>query len=291
MQKVAFLGLGVMGRGMAARLVQAGFSVTVWNRSAGPAAQLQELGARTAASPAQAVSGADVIVAMVADDKASRDVWTGDTGALAGAARGSIAIECSTLSPVWVTDLADLCAKQGVTFIDSPVAGSKVQAAGGEVVFFVGGDREVLERARPVLRAMSRDIVHLGPVASGARMKLVNNFMGAVQATAVAEALAFIEACGLDPAAAMNVLYNGAPGSPLVKTLGARMMARDYAVNFLLSLMRKDIGYAIDEARRHGVELRTATIAGELFDRAIAEGLDTSDFAAIAEVVPGRRRL
>jgi 3-hydroxyisobutyrate dehydrogenase len=289
MQSVAFLGLGVMGSGMAARLAGAGFPLTVWNRSPDRADAVRRAGARVASSPAEAAADADVVVAMVADDQASRAVWTGDSGALAGAKRGAIAVECSTLSPAWVKELAGLATGRGLGFLDAPVTGSKSHAASGEVVLLVGGDGDVLERARPVLRAVSRDIVHLGGVASGARMKLVNNFVGAVQASALAEALAFSEACGLDPTAAMNVLLNGAPGSPLVKTLGARMMARDYSVNFLLSLMRKDIGYAVAEAAQHGVPLRTAEAARQLFDSAIDAGLGTADFAAIAEAVPGRR--
>jgi len=117
----------------------------------------------------------------------------------------------------------------------------------------------------------------------------VNNFQSAVQAVALGEALTFSEKCGLDPVAAMHVLANGAPGSPLVKAVGARMMARDYTVNFFLRLMRKDVSYAAEEARRHGVELRTAAAALEAFDRAIAAGWGDSDFASVAESIAGRK--
>jgi 3-hydroxyisobutyrate dehydrogenase len=118
----------------------------------------------------------------------------------------------------------------------------------------------------------------------------VNNFMSAVQAVALGEALAFSHECGLDPVGAMHVLTNGAPGSPLVKTVGARMMARDYAVNFFLRLMRKDVSYASEEAKRHGVELRTAAAALMRFDQAIAAGWGDADFAAVAEAIAGRTR-
>lgn len=288
MHKVAFLGLGLMGSRMAARLVDAGMRVTAWNRASERAEPLRSKGATIATSPRDAVWDADVILGMVADDEASRSVWLGETGALAGARSDAIAIECSTLSPAWVIELAGHAAVTGVAFLDAPVTGSRPQAEQGDLLFLVGGDRDVVERARPVLRPMSRDVVHLGPVGSGARMKLVNNVTAAVQAAALAEALAFIEACGLEPTAAMSVLTNGAPGSPLVKTLAPRMMLRDYAVNFQLSLMRKDVGYAIDEARRCGVDLGTATAVRNLFDAAIAAGLGTADFAAIAEQVPGK---
>jgi 3-hydroxyisobutyrate dehydrogenase len=290
MKKIAFLGLGVMGTGMTTRLLDAGFPVTVWNRNAARAQPLREKGAAIASSPGEAAAAADVVIAMVADDSASRAVWTGKDGALAGLRDGVVAIECSTLSPAWVTELSGLVDAQGASFLDAPVTGSKPQAASGEVLFLVGGDPAALANVRDVLRPMSRDVVHMGPVGSGARMKLVNNFMSAVQAVALGEALAFSHECGLDPVGAMHVLANGAPGSPLVKTVGARMLARDYAVNFFLRLMRKDISYASDEARRHGVELHTAAAALARFDQAIAAGWGDADFAAVAEAIAGRAR-
>jgi 3-hydroxyisobutyrate dehydrogenase len=289
MQKVAFLGLGLMGSRMAARLIDAGMTVTVWNRRPERAEALRAKGAAVAASPRDAVWDAEVIISMVADDEASRSVWLGGQGALAGARTDAIAIESSTLSPHWVLELAEHASRTGIAFLDAPVTGSKLQVENGEILFLVGGDREAVRRATPVLRPMSRDIVHLGPVGSGARMKLVNNITSAVQAAALAEALAFIEACGLETGPAMSVLMNGAPGSPLVKTVGARMLARDYSVNFLLPLMRKDMTYAIEEARRCGVELRTGAAARELYDAALAAGFQDADFASIAEVVPGKR--
>jgi 3-hydroxyisobutyrate dehydrogenase len=289
MQKIAFLGLGVMGSGMAARLAAAGFPVTAWNRSAARADALRQRGAVIAGSPRQAAEDGDVIISMVADDTASRRVWTADDGALASVRADAIVIECSTVSPPWILELADLAAARGAAFLDAPVTGSRTHAAAGELVFLVGGDAVVLERARPVLASMGRDAVRLGPIGSGARMKLVNNFVCGVQAAALAEGLAFAEACGLEPSAALDVLANGAPGSPLVKAVSARMAARGYDVQFQLSLMRKDLAYAEAEALRHGVPLRTAAVARDLFDAAIQAGWGEADFAAVAEAVPGRR--
>jgi len=290
MKNIGFLGLGVMGTGMTGRLLNAGYTLTVWNRNAARAEPLRARGATIAGTPREAAAGADAVIAMVADDNASRAVWTGPDGALEGLGQDAVAVECSTVSPEWVQELGRLVEARGAAFIDAPVTGSKPQATNGELLFLVGGDGEALDRVRDVLRPMSRDIVHMGPVASGARMKLVNNFMSAVQAVALGEALAFSHECGLDPVGAMHVLANGAPGSPLVKTVGARMMARDYAVNFFLRLMRKDVGYAADEARRHGVELHTGNAALARFDQAIASGWGESDFAAVAEAIAGRKR-
>ena len=289
MKHIAFLGLGVMGTGMTSRLLDAGFPLTVWNRSLSRAEPVRARGAAIAASPREAAAAADVVIGMLADDTASRAVWTGPDGALAGLREGAVAIECSTLSPAWVIELADQVAARQAAFLDAPVTGSRPQAANGEVLFLVGGDPGALESVRDVLRPMSRDVVHMGPVASGARMKLVNNFMSAVQAVSLGEAIAFSRQSGLDPVAAMHVLTNGAPGSPLVKTVGARMMARDYAVNFYLRLMRKDVSYAAEEARRHGVELTTAAAALARFDEAIQSGWAEADFAAVAESIAGRK--
>jgi 3-hydroxyisobutyrate dehydrogenase len=287
-QTVAFLGLGVMGSGMAARLIDAGFQLSVWNRSPGRAEPLQRRGAAVAASPAQAAARADVIVSMVADDAASREVWLGRDGAMASARPGTIAIECSTVSPVWVGELAREIGARGCGFIDAPVLGSRPHAHDGQLTFLVGGEAAVLDRVRPILEPMSRAIAHLGPVGSGARMKLVNNFMAGAQAAVLAEALAMIEAIGLDPDAAFSVLANGAPGSPLVKTVGPRMLARDYDVNFALALMRKDLTYAIDEAAQHGVTLSTAAAVRALYDKAIAGGLANVDFSAVVEPLRGK---
>jgi 3-hydroxyisobutyrate dehydrogenase len=287
MQTVAFLGLGVMGSGMAARLVDAGFPVIAWNRSAARAEPLQRKGATIAPSPAAAAAGADVIISMVADDRASREVWLGANGALAAARPGTIAIESSTVTPGWIGELAREVAGRRGALLDAPVLGSRPQAAEGQMVFLVGGDASAIERARPILEPMSRAIVHLGPTGSGARMKLVNNFMAGVQAANLAEAIAMVEASGLDRDAAFSVLANGAPGSPLVKTVGPRMLARNYDVNFMLSLMRKDLAYAIEEAAAHGVTLSTAAAASALYDKAIATGHAAADFAAVVEPLRG----
>ena len=284
MTSVAFLGLGVMGGGMAGRLVSAGFPVTVWNRSADRAKPLRERGAMVARSPLDAATGADVIISMVADDLAARSVWLGQDGALGGAKSRAILIDSSTVSPEWISELAAAGHAHGCEVLDAPVTGRRTQAASGELLFLVGGDAATLERARPVLAPMSRDILHLGPLGSGARLKLINNFICGVQAAALAEGLALVEKSGLDLNAALTVLQNGAPGSPLVKAVSTRMATRDYTVFFKLALMRKDLDYAMAEGAHHGIDLTTAENARALFDRAIAEWGE-SDFSAVIEAL------
>ena len=277
-----------MGSGMAGRVLDAGHSLTVWNRSRERAEPLVRRGATLASAPRAAAAGADVVVAMLADDEASRAVWLGAEGALADLRAGAVAIESSTVSPAWIAELASKASAQGATLLDAPVTGSRTHAASGELRFLVGGAAEALERARPVLAAMGREIVHFGPTGSGARMKLINNFVCGVQAAALAEGVALIEAAGLNGDAAMGVLANGAPGSPLVNAVGPRMTRRDYTVNFALALMDKDLRYAIDDADEFGIDLRTAATARALFGDALAAGLGDRDFSAVIE--PLRKR-
>ena len=281
--RVAILGLGLMGSGMARRLLGAGFPLTVYNRSADRAASLVADGTRLAESPRDAATGAEFIVSMVADDAASRGLWLGERGALSEMPRGGIIIESSTVTTSWINELAGAARANEVELLDAPVTGSRTQAASGELNFLVGGSEAALERARPLFAAMGRSATRVGPTGSGALLKLINNFLCGVQAASLAEALAVIERAGLDREIAMQVLTNGAPGSPLLKTLSSRMTARDYTPNFLLKLMAKDLSYAMREGGRHGVALTTAASALELYEQAIGDGRGDEDFSVVVE--------
>ena len=281
--RVAFLGLGLMGGGMARRLLDAGFPLSVYNRDSAKASPFAAAGATVATSPREAAARADVIVSMVADDNASRSLWLGADGALAGAAPGTICIESSTVTVGWVRELAAAATARGCELLDAPVPGSRVQAAAGELNFLVGGSTTALDQVRPVLVAMSKSITRLGPLGSGALLKLVNNFVCGVQIAALAEGIAMIERGGLDRAKALEVLTNGAPGSPLVKAVATRMTTPDYTPNFLLRLMAKDLAYARKEAGQGSLDLTTATAALALFEKGIAAGHGEKDIAAVIE--------
>jgi 3-hydroxyisobutyrate dehydrogenase len=282
---VSVLGLGLMGSGMAHNLIRAGFPVTVYNRNREKAAPLGEAGARVARSPRDAAAEADVIVSMVADDQASRSVWLDEQGALAGVKPGALLIESSTVTVGWIEELAAAARAAGAVLVDAPVTGSRDQAEAGQVLFLAGGEAAAVERARPVLSAMGRGIVHVGATGGGALLKLVNNFMSGAQAAVLAEAITFVEQSGLDRTTALDVLLNGAPGSPLVKALTPRMTARDFTPYFNLRLMAKDLTYAKAEAARRGVSLDTATCVLELYQRAIDDGRGDRDFSAIVDAV------
>jgi 3-hydroxyisobutyrate dehydrogenase len=268
---------------MAANLLKAGFSLSVYNRTAAKAQALTSAGAQFAATPAEAANDASVIISMLSDDAASREVWLGSDGALDAVRKGAILIESSTVSPTWIAELAEAASQRGIALLDAPVTGSRTQAEAGQLSFLVGGSGAALERVSPVLKAMSKEIVHLGSVGSGAKMKLINNFLCGVQVASLAEGLAWIERSGLDRDKALTVLKSGAPGSPLLGAISARMVSQNYAVNFLLTLMTKDLLYAQNEAARNNVDLKTAEVARSLFEVAIAQGLGNEDMSSVIE--------
>jgi 3-hydroxyisobutyrate dehydrogenase len=281
--KVAVLGLGIMGSGMARQLLTAGFEVSVWNRSADKAGPLAEAGARVGATPGDAAKGADVVVAMLADDTVSRAVWAGEDGAFAAMDEGAIAIDSSTLTGGWVAQLAALAEARGFRFLEAPVTGSRDQAAQGSLRFLVGGDGEVLAAARPVFEAMGSAMVHLGPVGSGATVKLANNFLCGVQAASLAEAVALFEKRGLDVEQAMSILTDGAPASPLLKAVSRRMLDRAYDPHFLVPLMGKDLGYAGQALAEVGIVSAIAAAARQRFVEADDAGYGNKDIASIVE--------
>lgn len=287
---VALLGLGTMGHGMAQNLLNAGSPLTVWNRTAAKAEPLAKNGARIAATAAEAAGSADIAIAMVSDDGVSRAVWLGQDGALAAMRPGAIAIDSSTLSPEWIAELHAAATKRGLRMADAPVTGSRVQAESGQLTFLVGAEQETLAMIEPVLRSMGKEVLHLGPVGSGAQMKLINNFLSAVQVSSFAEALAWIERTGLPRDTALDFLKRAAPGSPIFATMAERMTQRAYDVNFLLRLIEKDLRYAHAAAAALGVELSMSSAAEKLFRAAHEKGWGEKDMSAVFEAVQAEAR-
>jgi 3-hydroxyisobutyrate dehydrogenase len=241
--------------------------------------------ATIADSPALAVKNSAVVLAMLADDEASRAAWLGQDGALAAMPSGSIVIECSTLSPVWIRELDEAVTQRGLRMAEAPVTGSRTQAEAGQLNFLVGADQETLAAVAPVLQCMSREILHLGPVGSGAQLKLINNFLCAVQVTSFAEALVWMERTGLRLDSALDFLKRGAPGSGILSAMSERMTHRAYDVNFLLRLMAKDLRYARAAAAQVGIDVSTSSPAQDLFRQAEEQGLGEKDMSAVVEVV------
>jgi 3-hydroxyisobutyrate dehydrogenase len=286
MQTVALLGLGVMGAGMGQNVLKAGFPLTVYNRTRSKAEPLAAQGARVASTPREAARDAHIILSMVGDDVASQAVWLGDDGALSGAQDDAVLVECSTLSVSWVRVLARLAKEHNLSFLDSPVTGSKDAAEAGELRLMIGGESAVLERVRPVLEAISKRIDLFGPTGSGAMVKLINNLMGAVQVAALAEGLTLAERAGLNMEQVVAFIINAAPGSPLVKGKAARIMHRDYEdTQFALKWMHKDTTYALRAADEFGVPMPTLAAAREVYQLAKHLGYSDVDFAAVAEAL------
>ena len=213
---------------------------------------------------------------MVADDAASRGIWLGPDGALAGAAPGTLLLDSSTISVAWVKELAAAAAEKGCEFLDAPVTGTKPHASSGELFFMVGGSAAGFDRAREVLSALGREVLHLGPTGSGALIKLINNFVCGVEAASFAEAMALVNASGLDREKSISVLGNSALASPLIKRMLTSMGTNDFTPNFPLKLMTKDIAYAMNEAGRVGVPLRTAFPALRRLQKCCGERLGRS---------------
>lgn len=237
-------------------------------------------------TPREAAHDADFIAAMVGDDPASRAVWLGEDGALAGAKAGAILIECSTLTPDWVRELAALARAKGCDLIDAPVTGSKAAAASGQLTLFVGGEAATLEKARPALEAISKGIFHLGPPAPGATWKLINNMMTAMSLAAVSEGLALAEKAGFDVQQVAPLILNGPASSPAVQMKMPHITERRYDnTDFSLRWMAKDMRYALVLAAQLGIKLKTAEAAAELYRQACAKMSDELDFAAVAEAM------
>ena len=253
MTRIAFLGLGRMGLGMACRLVSKGHDVTVWNRSADKAKPVIELGARLAATPAEAATGAEVVLTMLADDPASKAVWLGANGALAAMRPGATAIECSTLTRRFVLDLAAKVQARGIRFIDSPVTGRPNVAAAGKLTMLVGADPADLAAVRALLEEISETIRHFGPVGTGTAYKLMINLMGSVQIAALAEGLVMAERLGLDREAVVQAIETSASASRQVVHHCRRMAERNFSdPSFTAGLRHKDAAYGAALAREVG---------------------------------------
>jgi 3-hydroxyisobutyrate dehydrogenase len=246
MARVAFIGLGRMGHGMAARYLDAGFTVAVWNRSKAKAEDLIARGAHWATSPEDAAIDADAVVTMVADDEASRAVWLGKDGAAATMKAGTLAIECSTISYSHALDLSRELHARSLIYLDCPVTGLPDAAASGKLTLLVGANAADLDKARPFLAPLSTTIRHFGEAGAGTVYKLINNLMGAIQIAGIAEGLAIAEQAGLDMKLVLEAIETGVAASPQVIRHSKRMAARNFtSATFTASLRHKDAAYAV----------------------------------------------
>jgi 3-hydroxyisobutyrate dehydrogenase len=291
--RVAFLGLGKMGHGMAGRLLTAGHSLSVFNRSPLRCAHFAKLGARVADSPRAAAHNADIIIGMTADDDSSRAVWLGEQGALrADNVPHALAIECSTLSHDWVLELAEEVRERGFRYVDAPVTGLPDAAAAGTLTMLVGADPAELDAARPVFASLATRVLHFGAVGQGTAYKLMVNLLGAVQIASAAEAMVLAERAGLEPKLVADAVANGQAASPQVVRNVRRFLSGDHStnVNFTPALRLKDIDYALRLAKKLGVVCPLGQVAGELYRTLCAQGHAGENESRIIDVLRAQER-
>jgi 3-hydroxyisobutyrate dehydrogenase len=274
--KIAFIGVGKMGRAVILRLLAAGHSVTAYNRTPEKARDVEKAGAVMAPTPAAAAADADIIFASVTNDEASREVWTGPNGILSGKLRpNALAAECSTLSHDWVMKLAGLVRARGLRYVDLPLAGRPDAAEAGELRIYFGGDAADLEELRPYLAAFSKKIFHFGPVGTGTAYKLIYNLLGVIQVASVGEAMLQCEAAGIDLHTAAEAFALGYTGSKHVSHHSAVMAdgAKNQPVDFSGKGRLKDSLYGVQFVRKLGRQAAVGEAASAVFNQMVEAGM------------------
>jgi 3-hydroxyisobutyrate dehydrogenase len=282
---LGFVGLGAMGGRMARRLLDAGYTLYGYNRTAAKAADLVRAGMALTPSPRDVAERADVVFTMVTDDTALEAVTRPPEGLLAGWRPGAILVEMSTVSPAVVERLAVAVAARSGALLDAPVSGSPATLEAGQLSFMVGGDPAALERARPYLEAIGPTITHVGPVGLAKSMKIAVNLGLAVQMLAFAEAVALAEKAGVDRARAVEVLLKSVIASPMVKYRGPFVLGMPEEALFDVDMIQKDLRLALDMARASGVALPSVSLTHELLTAAKGLGLAKYDFAVVFDVI------
>ena len=274
--RVAFLGLGIMGRPMAANLVKAGHQVTVWNRTPGKSVE----GAKPAASPAEAAQGAEVVWLCVSDTKAVEAVLFGPQGVESALSEGMILVDSSTISPTATRKFAERVGARGVQYVDAPVTGSKVGAEAGTLIFIVGGDEAAIERLNPLFAAMGKQFFRMGDTGKGQAAKLAMNLQIAMIYEGFAEALTLAAKLGVEAETILPLIQASMVRSGVVEYKAPFVLKRDYSPNFPLRLMYKDIRLALEAAKEARVKLPGLETVEEIYEVAAEDGYQDLDYSA-----------
>jgi 2-hydroxy-3-oxopropionate reductase len=291
MTTVGFIGLGIMGGPMAANLGKAGFEVVGYNRSPEPVRRLVEQGGRGAGSLAEAVRDADVVVTMLPDSPDVEAVALGEDGIYANARPGTLHLEMSSIRPDVARQVAQAGRERGLRVLDAPVSGGQQGAVDATLSIMVGGDPQDVADARPVLEAVGRTVVHVGPAGSGQTVKAANQLIVAGTIELVAEAIVFLEASGVDTEAAVKVLAGGLAGNAILDRKAAGMLRRDFTPGFRVDLHHKDMGIVTSAAREAGVVIPLGAAVAQLVASLKAQGdggLDHSALLKLVEQLSGR---
>jgi 3-hydroxyisobutyrate dehydrogenase len=271
-QTLGFIGLGTMGRPVAANLLNAGYPLRVYNRTRAKADPVIAAGAEWAESPAGAARGADVVITMLSDSPVVRDAMTGSDGVLAGAEKGAVVIDMSTISPAVAVEIASECERAGVSFLDAPVSGGESGAVAGTLSIMVGGPKEALELVRPILEVVGSRITYMGGSGKGQTAKLCNQVVCGLTILAACEGLALGLASELDLTTLLEAIGGGAAGSWMLSNLAPKMVARDWAPGFRVALQQKDLRLALEWAAQNKLPLVGTAAVHQLFRVAEAAG-------------------
>jgi 3-hydroxyisobutyrate dehydrogenase len=287
-ERVGFIGLGIMGSRQAANLLRAGYALTVFNRTRATAeGWAREHGADVAETPADVARQAPIVFTMVVDGAQVEQVLLGPDGAAHGARDGSLFVDMSTIAPSDTRRIGAALAERGIALVDAPVTGSAPKAQDGTLTIMCGGDGADVERVRPLLEAMGEVIVHVGALGQGEMAKLINNAVAAANTAVVAQALLVAKATGVDLDALVQVMASGSAASAMLALKAAPMRAHDYSTLFKLEHMLKDVRLCLEEGQRAGVPFPAAAATREALTAAMGRGLGGSDFAALLEVFEG----
>lgn len=286
-QRIAFIGMGVMGCPMAHNLLKAGFSVIVHSRTPAKAQPVLTAGAAWASTPAQAAASADVVITCVTDTPDVQAVLLGKDGVIESARTGTICVDMSTICPDATRRMAATLAEKGITLLDAPVSGGQIGAIEAKLSIMVGGDEKSLQTVRPVLEAMGRTLTHCGPVGTGQTTKLANQVMVIHTLMSMAEGLAFAEKAGLDLHKTHAVTCGGAAYSHSLKVLGEKVLNGDMAPAFAVDLQLKDLRLVMDVARRIGQPLPGAALVMQLLESLSAKGRGKDGTQSLIDVLRG----
>lgn len=284
-EKVGFIGLGIMGHGMAHNLLKAGFPLTVWNRTASKMESLVAAGAQAASHPADVAAHSDIIVICVSDTPDVEAVVLGEHGLIEGARAGSLVIDCSTISPTATQKLAATLAGRGVAMLDAPVSGGSEGAVKGTLSIMVGGEAKDFERALPVFKAMGQKITHVGSSGAGQTVKLVNQILVVGNALAMCEALLFAQAGGVDLEKTLEAVSAGAAGSWMLSNRGPQIIRRDWRPGFTIDLQQKDVRLVLDAASDLGVPLPGTALIYQLYRTLQARNLGSEGNHALVKAL------
>jgi 2-hydroxy-3-oxopropionate reductase len=284
-ERIGFIGLGVMGAPMARNLIAAGHDLVVYNRSRARVDELAAAGAQPAAGPREVGEGCDVTITMLPDSPQVEEVLAGEHGVLAAARAGALVIDMSTISPVVTRALAARAAERGVGYVDAPVSGGDVGAREATLSIMAGGSEEDFERARPLLEALGRTIVHVGPVGSGQVVKGCNQVVVALTIEAVSEALVLGSKAGVDPAVIIRVLSGGLAANRVMEVRGRNFLEHDFEPGFRIDLHHKDLGIALAAGREYGVALPSTAAVNEMLQALRSRGMGDRDHSALLTFV------